>query len=309
VHRARFLLLALALTCSLVWPARSQGLIAVKVSTVPIDAGAEVFYAKEMGFFARAGLDVEILTAPNGNASASSVAGGAADIGYADTVTLALGHGKSIPFVIVAPGALHVSPAPTTLLLVSPGSPVRSAKDLEGKVVAGSGLTTISGYSPRAWIDQNGGDSTKVRFIEMAFPAMAAALDAGRIDAAMIAEPFLASARRDHRVLGVPYDAVAKEFIISAYFTTAGWAKDHPDALTRFVNVIHDTAIWANANHARSAEILVAATRADPASVGAMTRVRYGDRLTAPMLQPVVNVAAKYSGIAPYPAQELIYSR
>jgi len=51
--------LAVAVLASLGAPGRSQGLTTVRISTVPIDAGAEVYYAKEMGFFARAGIEVE----------------------------------------------------------------------------------------------------------------------------------------------------------------------------------------------------------------------------------------------------------
>jgi NitT/TauT family transport system substrate-binding protein len=221
-------------------------------------------------------------------------------------VSIATARAKDIPFVVVAPAALHVSAAPTTNLMVVASSPIRGAKDLDGKIVAGSGLGTISGYSPRAWIDQNGGDSTKVKFVEMAFPAMQAALDAGRIDAAMIAEPFLSVSKKVDRVIGSPYDAVSKDFLVSAYFTTAEWAKDHPDLLARFVGAMHETAVWANENHAKSAELLVAYSKIDPTITAAMTRVRYGERLTPAMLQPVINVAAKYGGFPAYPAAELL---
>ena len=301
-------LVAVAALCAIASPGRTQALTTIHVITLPIDAGAEVVYAKELGLFAKAGIDVEILPASNGGASAAAVAGNAAEIGYADTVSIASAHAKSIPFVIVAPAALHVSAAPTTNLLVAANSPIRTAHDLEGKIVAGSGLGTISGYSPRAWIDQNGGDATKVKFVEMPFPAMQAALDAGRIDAAMIAEPFLSAAKKVDRVLASPYDAVSKDFLVSAYFTTSGWAKDHPDLLNRFIAAIHEAAVWANANHAKSADLLVGYTKINPALIATMTRVRYGERLTPAILQPVVDVAAKYGNFPAFPAQELIYT-
>lgn len=288
--------------------AGAQALTTIHVITLPIDAGAEVFYAKELGYFAKAGIAVEIDPASNGGASAAAVAGNAVEIGYADVISIATARAKGVPFVIVAPAALHVSAAPTTLLLVAANSPIKSARDLEGKVVAGSGLGTISGLSPRAWIDQNGGDATKVKFVELAFPAMQAALDAGRVDAIMIAEPFLSAAKKVDRVLASPYDALSKDFLVSAYFTMEPWAKDHPDLLNRFVGAIYDAAAWANKNRAKSADLLMQYSKMDPAAVGAMTRVQYGERLTPAMLQPDINVAAKYVGFAPYPAQTLIYN-
>jgi NitT/TauT family transport system substrate-binding protein len=305
---ARILLAVAAVVGAFVAPGSTQGLTTIHVITLPIDAGAEVFYAKELGYFAKVGLDIELLPASNGGASAAAVAGGGSEIGYSDVISISSAHGKSVPFVIVAPAALHVSAAPTTQLLVLPNSPIHSAKDLDGKVVAGSGLGTISGFSPRAWIDRNGGDSTKVKFVELAFPSMQVALDAGRVDAIMIAEPFLSEARKSERVLASPYDAVSKDFLVSAYFGMEPWLKAHPDVVNRFVSVIRETAIWANANHAKSADLLVQYTKIDPAVIAGMTRVRYGERLTPAMLQPVVSVAAKYGNFTPFNAQELIYS-
>ncbi len=298
----------LAAYWSLNVPASSQSTLpVVHVTTVPIDAGAEVYYAKDMGFFTKAGLDVEISAASNGGAAAAAVAGNAVDIGYADMISITSAVAHNIPFVVVAPAALHESAAPTTALVVTAGSPIRSAKDLDGKTIAGSGLGTISGYAPRAWIDRNGGDSTLVKFVELPFPSMQPALDAGRIDAAAIAEPFLNAAAKTERIVASPYDSVAKEFLISAYFTTSGWAKEHADTLNRFIDAIHEAALWANANHEKSAEILLRYAKIDPALAAGMTRSRYGERPSAALMQPVINVAAKYGKFAPFPADGFIY--
>jgi NitT/TauT family transport system substrate-binding protein len=309
MNRARFTaaIMTLAACIALALPARSQTLTVVHVTTVPIDAGAEVYYAKDMGFFAKAGLDVDIIAASNGGAAAAAVAGNAVDIGYSDMVSIASAFGRNVPFVVVAPAALHESTAPTSLLLVAANSPIHSAKDLNGKIVAGSGLGTISGYGPRAWIEANGGDFTSVKFIESPFPQMQPALDAGRVDAIAITEPFLTVARKTERVLGSTYDAIAKEFFISAFFTTSTWAKEHPDVLNRFITAIHEAAVWGNANHAKSAQILLKYTKIDPELAAGMTRIHYGERLTPALMQPVINVAAKYSKFAAFPADELIY--
>jgi NitT/TauT family transport system substrate-binding protein len=299
--------LALALFLTLVLPGGAQNATVVHVMTVPIDAGAEVYYAKDMGFFAKAGIDVDIQQAANGGAAAAAVAGNAVDIGYSDMVSISSAFGNKVPFVVVAPAGMHEAKEPTNLLVVAANSPIRSAKDLSGKVVAGSGLGTISGFGPRAWIEANGGDLAAVKFVELPFPQMQPALDAGRVDVVTIAEPFLSVARKTDRVIGSPYDAIAKEFLISAYFTTSSWAKEHPDVLNRFIAAIHEAAVWGNANHAKSAEILLKYAKMDPELANSMVRIHYGDRLTAGFMQPVINVAAKYGKFAPFPADELMY--
>jgi AAHS family 4-hydroxybenzoate transporter-like MFS transporter len=307
VREAAAVAAAAALFFTLALPARAQTLPVVHVTLVPIDAGAEVFYAKDMGFFAKAGIDVDIQTAANGGAAAAAVAGNAVDIGYSDMVSIASGFAHGVPFVVVAPAALHEATEPTNYLMVAANSPIRTAKDLSGKIVAGSGLGTISGYAPRAWIEANGGDVAAVKFVELPFPQMQPALDAGRVDAVAIAEPFLSIARKTDRIIASPYDAVAKEFLISAFFTTSTWAKEHPDLLNRFVTAMHEAAVWGNANHAKSAEILLKYAKIDPELAANMVRIHYGERLSPALMQPVINVAAKYSKFTPFPADAIIY--
>jgi NitT/TauT family transport system substrate-binding protein len=296
---------ALFVTLALTGSAQTTTLI--HVITVPIDAGAEVYYAKDMGFFAKEGIDVDIQVAANGGASATAVAGNAVDIGYSDMVSIASAFGHGVPFVVVAPAGMYEATASTNLMMVTANSPIHSAKDLNGKVIAGSGLGTISGYGPRAWIEANGGNLDGVKFVELPFPQMQPALDAGRVDVITIAEPFLSIARKTDRVLGSPYDAIAKEFLISAYFATTTWAKANPVALNHFIAAIHEAAVWANANHAKSAEILLKYAKMDPDAAAAMVRIPYGVQLSAAFMQPVINVAAKYSKFPPFPADELMY--
>jgi hypothetical protein len=45
----------------------------------------------------------------------------------------------------------------------------------------------------------------------------------------------------------------------------------------------------------------------DPDAAAGMVRVRYGEALNPAFLQPVINVAAKYSKFTPFPADQLIY--
>jgi NitT/TauT family transport system substrate-binding protein len=282
---------------------------AISVLTTPIDSAAEVYFAKDMGFFAKQGLDVDVQPGTNGSAIAAAVSSDAVDIGYSDTVTLAKGFLKGIPFVVIAPAAIWTSAAPVAGLVVLTNSPIKSAKDLAGKVIAVPGLATLAEYSPRAWIDQNGGDSTTAKFLEMPYPAMPAALAAGRIDVAYISEPFLAVVKKDVRILGYSHDAVAKQFLQSAWFTTSQWAKAHPDVVRRFAAAMRETAAWANqkSNQAKSAEILAKYTKIDLATVNAMERARFGDALNPLSIQPAIDVTAKYGKFEPFPADRLIY--
>jgi len=160
---------------------------------------------------------------------------------------------------------------------------------------------------PKLWVDQNGGDSSTLKFVEMPFAAMPAAFDAGRVDAALISEPFMSVAAKSARVLVYGYDCIAKDFLLGAWFTTPQWAKDHADVIARFRTGMRQAASWANANPAKSGELLGKYTKIDPAVIATMTRARFGEQLTPALMQPLIDVAAKFGGFNPFPARELIY--
>jgi NitT/TauT family transport system substrate-binding protein len=282
----------------------------LRVATLPSEAAAEVFYAQEMGFFAGAGLDVEIQIMQNGAAVASAVASNAVDVGWTTPVSIAIARQKGIPFMTIAPAVLYTAAAPFTALFVAQGSTIRTASDLRGKVIGANGLGTMTEYGPRAWIDRNGGDATQVRFLELPFSAMVDSLVAGRVDAAEIGEPALAVAKARNHLLAYPMNAVANEFMFGVWFGATDWVRAHADLVARFASAVHTTATWANApaNQVRSGAILSQYTKIPTAVIATMTRARYGEALTAASMQPVIDVAAHYLHFASFPAQELIYA-
>jgi NitT/TauT family transport system substrate-binding protein len=289
-------------------PARSESLIPLRVMTTPIENGAQVYYAKELGFFEQAGLDVDVQSVQSGSAIAAAVTSGAADIGFSSIVPLALAHIKHFPFVLIAPGGEWTQGARNSALFTGTATTIHSGKDLSGKTVGIAGLGTLGDYAVRAWIDHHGGDSSAVKFVELPYSTMVEALRAGRIDVASINEPFISAAAKNGRFLGYQDDAIANQFLVAGWFSTADWARDHADAVQRFATVMRKTARWANdpANRAASSAILVKYTHADPAMVETMVHVHFGDSLTPAGVQPQIDAAAKYTPFADFPAQLII---
>ncbi len=59
----------------------------------------------------------------------------------------------------------------------------------------------------------------------------------------------------------------------------------------RFAAAIYETARWANANHARSGEILVKYAKIDPSVIGKMTRYDFADSLGPDLIAPSLDWA------------------
>jgi NitT/TauT family transport system substrate-binding protein len=291
-------------------PAIAQEPAVLRLATLPSDAGSEPFYGLDLGFFAKAGLNVHLDTQQSGPAIAAAVASGALDIGFSNTISIASAHKRGLPFTFVAPASIYARTAPTSVLMVRKDSPMRTARDLNGKTIGANALKNIAQFAPLAWVDQNGGDASSLRFVEMPADEMAVAIEKNRIDAGMMPEPQISEARATCRVFANAYDAIGDGFMIAGWFATTAWADAHPDVVRRFAAAMRETAIWANRNPAQSLPILVKYVKLDPQIARQVVRARFAEVLTPQIVQPSIDIVAHYKVIdAPYPAQELIYTQ
>jgi NitT/TauT family transport system substrate-binding protein len=291
--------------------ARADAPIPIRIALFAGDVTGNVYDADELGYFARAGVAPEIVDLANGGAIASAVAGGSADIGMTNVVSLALAHQRGLPFRVIACGGLSLAGVQTNgLLAVASSSPIHTAKDLAGKVVAVDVLGGIPELGVRAWIDANGGDAKNVRIIELHFAEMVAAVQAGRVDAALVnasVDPTIGKPGDPLRLLAPVYDAISPRFASSVWFANADWIAQHPDAVKAFVMAISTAGMWANTHHRDSAVILARHIKQTAAQIDASPRVFYDAAKDPALLQPVIDAAARYGLIsAAFPARDVI---
>ncbi len=267
----------------------------VRFATTTNDSAAQILYAQDMGFLKRAGLNVEISMLTSGAAIAAAVAGGAIDAGGNNIVGLATAVARGLPFVLLAGGGRYVTQAPTTVLAVAKNSPLKTAKDLEGKIVSVVALRDLTYASAASWLEQNGADLSTIKFTEIPFPEAGAALERGTVAAAVVAEPFFSAAARSQvRLFGKCYDAIAKDFLITGTFTTTDWIRKNPDTAKKLSGVLYEASRWANANKAQSGDILATYAKLDPAAVRTMTRVTYAVNADPKLIQPALDTAYKF---------------
>jgi NitT/TauT family transport system substrate-binding protein len=188
-------------------PARAA--TTVRIGVQPVESAGQTFYGKDLGWFEQAGLDVQISPMSNGPALVAAVISGALDIGLSAVGSVAQAHVKGLGVKIIAPAGMSLSTAPTDVTMVAIDSPIKTAADLSGKTIAVNGIGNVLMYATQAWIDKNGGDSKKVKWVEMPFPSMAGAIAAKRVDGATLAEPYVSDAKSVARALANPMDAIA----------------------------------------------------------------------------------------------------
>jgi NitT/TauT family transport system substrate-binding protein len=309
VTRSQFIALGAAPT-AVPQIARAQGLTTIQVATLANDTSTASLYAARAGLFRRVGLDVDLQPVRSGAAATAAVAGGSLQLGFSSLVTLIEAHARGVPFTLIAPGGLYTSDIPYAVFIVRKDAPFKTAADLNGKTIATQALKDLNNVAMLAWMDQNGGDSKSLKFVELPLSASAAAIAEGRVDGANSGEPYLTTALEDGKIRTFTqiFDAIAKRFLIAAYFTTTEYATRNRDVVARFARAVHDASLYCNGHRADTVAMVSAFSGIDAKIVGKMARVRFADYLSTRDIQPLIDIAARYKTIeGTFDAQAMIW--
>lgn len=283
--------------------ASAQGLTKVRISGSLDHDIIGALWGVQSGIFAKYGLDVDVRSANSGAVVTAAVIGGSLEIGKGSLLALLNAHARGVALVLEAPASIWNTDAPESALVVAKGSTVRSGRDLNGKTISVPALGDLYQIAISAWIDQRGGDSRTVRFLELPVRAAAESIAAGRVDAANLAEPILSDAIQSGKcqVIGHAQDGIAKHFIVTSYFCTADYATKSADVLARFRRGLYEAAAYANGHHLEMVPILAKYSGVDekylatlvPAPVATSPK-----QLDAKMIQPIIDAAVKYRSLA-----------
>lgn len=271
----------------------------IRVGTNAADDVTPLLWAKATGMFAKAGLDVDIQKLTSGSAVTSAVIGGSLDVGRSSVLPLISARSRGVPVTLVAPAELTEGEDPSGALIVLKDSPVQSGRDLNGATLASPSLKDYFEISTRAWIDANGGDSKTTKFVELPIAADLAALEAGRIAAVGLPNPFLANALATGkvRVLGRPNTAIAKRFLVTAYFALDGFIAQHREAVLQFARTLHDATVYTGAHPAETVAVTAPFWGVDPKVLAGMARATEASTLDPKDVQPMIDVALRYGVI------------
>ena len=112
-----------------------------------------------------------------------------------------------------------------------------------------------------------------------------------------------------YRIVDYPFNAVAKQFVLTAYFCTADFVSKNADALARFRRALAESVTYTNAHRAQMIPVIAKYSGADEASIAAMPPLTLAPprQLDVALIQPLIDVAVKYKRIDHgFPAKELI---
>lgn len=245
----------------------SGGTTTVKVGLIPIVDVAPLYLGQKKGFFDERGLKLSFAGAQGGAAIVPGVVSGQFEFGFSNMTSLMIAQSNNVPVKAVANGiaSTGVVGKDFEALTVKGDSPIKSAKELEGKKVAINTLKNINETAVRASVGAAGGDPGKVDFVELAFDQMPAALDGGRIDAAMVVEPALATIKsQGGREIASPMVDIHPDLTVAMYFTSTRYAQENPEVVKKFQEATAESLAYADAHPDEVREIVTTYTKIPP---------------------------------------------
>jgi len=138
--------------------------------------------------------------------------------------------------VVLAGGGYYTKGMDDVAIIVRPDSPIKTAKDFEGKRVSTPGLNAFLHVLFRKWMAENGGDYKKVTFTENAFAQSLDVLRAGQVDGVLAVQPFLSRALETNtgRVIAHYIAALEGETQSGWHVANRKWADANPKLVAAF---------------------------------------------------------------------------
>ncbi|WP_256376034.1 ABC transporter substrate-binding protein [Citricoccus sp. SGAir0253] len=274
----------------------SEELRQVTVGVMPLVDLAPLHLGMDQGFFEDHGLELELESAQGGAAIIPAVTSGQFEFGFSNPTSVLIAASRGLDIKVIAPGGSSTGDAETDYgaTVVLPGSDIDSAADLEGHSVAVNTLNNISDSTVKEAVRQDGGDPSKVDFVEMPFPNMVAAVEQGTVDAAFLVEPFLtAGLNQDMEPVFWNWMEVSPDLMASTYFTTGELAEQDPELVADFQAAIAQSADYAQAHPDETREILTEYTSIPEEAAASLRLPRWSDEVNVDSLQRLIEISSE----------------
>jgi NitT/TauT family transport system substrate-binding protein len=284
----------------------------LKVGTIPIGDVAPLYLGIKKGFFTQEKLTIKPQPAQGGAAIVPAVLSGSDQIGFSNVTSLIIAASKGLPVQIISQGVLagadrsHAFDA----LVVPKGSPITNVKQLEGKTVAVNNLNNVGPLTINTALSKMGVDYKKLKYIEVDFPDMPAALASKRVPAAWMVEPFVSQVKAaGARTLATPFEQTAPNLTIATYFASKKYISGHKDVIERFVRAMNKSLDYAQSHPDEVRKVVPTYTKIPPAAAAHMTLATWKADLNTSTIELTAKLAQKYGYAKSAPSMDdLVWS-
>ncbi len=268
----------------------------VTVGILPIVPSVALQVGIEEGIFEEHGFDVSLESGQGGAALLPAVMSGQMEFAISNPLSLMLAVGEGLDVRMVT-GYSHAIKSGDDIngVWTLPDSGIERLKDLEGKMVAVNTLKTIGEVSINEIVERDGGDPSKIKYVELGFPDMPAALAQGNIDVAWVPEPFQTilkdqGAQHVASSMQETMPGVATMSVI----TSGTLADDEPEFVEKFVAAVDATTAFAQENPDIVRKTLVTFLDMDEELANKVLLESFGAEMDRDAMQSLADLSLKY---------------
>jgi NitT/TauT family transport system substrate-binding protein len=238
----------------------------LKVGYLPLTDFLGMYAAIEQGYMAEEGLKLELQAMAGGATIIPAIVGGSLDFGISNYVSVIVANGQGLKIKAFSDSAYGSKASPPFAIITKKDSPIKTAKDLNGKKVAVNTRNGIVHVGVQEWIERNGGDPKTVQYVELPFPQMPPAITNGSVDAAAPTEPFVTvSTSQDAQVLSYYLTDLRDNCAIAGFISTDDWITKNRDAAAAFHRANTKGMEWVAKNDKTAREYAAKYANLDPA--------------------------------------------
>jgi NitT/TauT family transport system substrate-binding protein len=204
----------------------------------------------DQGFFEDHGIEVTIETGQGGAALLPAVASGQMEFATSNPVSLLQARDQGLDVRVVGHWtSTHAEGEDVNGVVAGTNSGITSAAGLAGKRIAVNTLNGMGQLTIDEAVRNDGGDPSGIQYVELGFPDMPAALDAGNVDAVWVPEPFLSQLLDSgHPLATYSSQESVPGHPTQLFFTSGQLAESDPELVADFTAALEETLEWADAN-------------------------------------------------------------
>lgn len=260
-------------------PAASDGTVTIKLGYARVAGQAQLPLGIDKGIFKQNGVNLELVPIVTSAAAIAQLQNGQLDIvvGGATGVINSAVSGIDLR-VVNGMWADKAGPDQQWHTVVPANGKVKSWKDLEGSTVAVNSIKCCFELYVNEAVRKDGGDPSKVKYIQIPFAEQVNALRDGKVDAFASLQPFPAQILgADFVSLGDPaaiaFDDVESVAVVG--FMTAKYVTENADAVKKWTNALKAASDYANAHPDEVRAVIVRETKSDAALIEKMPLPNY----------------------------------
>lgn len=271
---ARSALLLALLMAALLGCRRPAPSAPLRIAVLPILDSLPLYVAAAEGYFANAGVAVELLPAASAAERDQLLQAGQIDGMVTDLVALALYNRETPQAVAVRYAMVPTAAFPQFRILASGAADIRSVADLRNVPIGVSEGTVIEYVTERILSAEGLGAGEITTLAVPRIPERMALLDSGDLQAATLPEPLGTLALQQGAVV-IADDTAYPEVSASIFAFTTAATETRPDDVRAFLRAVDQASAAINANKAAWADLLTEQELVPPPLEGAYTLPDY----------------------------------